>query len=143
MVRLNSIVWKKNVLLTCGTFNKIIDLCVDFVGVFIESSVFASQCSLYIFNSIDQTLYIKREVSTNTRISCYSSRNPIHSKRSNNTIIRDSEYLLCSVSSPNNLILFASCWAFFFKRHARDANLFFSLRNFGRSLNGDSLTDVI
>lgn len=51
--------------------------------------------------------------------------------------------LLCSVSSPNNFILLASCCAFFLRRHARDANLFFSLRNLGRSLNGDSLTDVI
>lgn len=50
---------------------------------------------------------------------------------------------LCSVSSPYNLILLASCCAFFFNRHARDANLFFSLRNFGLSLNGDSFTDVI
>lgn len=52
-------------------------------------------------------------------------------------------HLLCSVSSPYNLILLASCCAFFFNRHARDANLFFSLRNLGRSLNGDSFTDVI
>jgi hypothetical protein len=51
--------------------------------------------------------------------------------------------LLCSFSKPNSLILFASCWAFFFRRHARDANLFFSLRVFGRTLNGNSLTGVM
>lgn len=51
--------------------------------------------------------------------------------------------LLCSFSNPNNLILLASCWAFFFKRQAREANLFFSLRVFGRTLKGSSLTGVM
>lgn len=52
-------------------------------------------------------------------------------------------HLLCSASSPYNLILFASCCAFFLSRHARDASLFFSLRDFGRTLKGSSLTGVM
>lgn len=36
--------------------------------------------------------------------------------------------LLCCSSSPRSFILFASCWAFFFSRQPREANLFFSRR---------------
>lgn len=50
---------------------------------------------------------------------------------------------LCSCSKPCNFILFASCWAFFFKRHALEASLFFSLRVFGLAVNGNSETGVI
>lgn len=52
-------------------------------------------------------------------------------------------HLLCSSSSPLNLILFASCWAFFFNRHALDASLFFSFLEVDLTLNGNSLTGVM
>ena len=37
--------------------------------------------------------------------------------------------LLCSSSRPQSFILLASCWAFFFSLQAREASLFFSLRD--------------
>ena len=43
---------------------------------------------------------------------------------------------LCSLSSPCSFTLFASCCAFFLRRQARDANLFFSLRERDRTLAG-------
>ena len=46
----------------------------------------------------------------------------------------------CSSASPMHLSLLASCCAFFLRRHARDASLFFSLRLLHRELNGISLT---
>lgn len=60
-----------------------------------------------------------------------------------NVFALDFNDLLCSTSRPYNFILFASCWAFFFSRHALEANLFFSLRDFGLTLKGSSLTGVI
>lgn len=46
--------------------------------------------------------------------------------RNNND--KQSKCIRCSCSSPWSLILLASCWAFFFRRHTRDAYLFFSRR---------------
>lgn len=51
--------------------------------------------------------------------------------------------LLCSFSKPNNLILLASCWAFFLRRQALEASLFFSFRDLGRTVTGNSLTGVM
>ena len=52
-------------------------------------------------------------------------------------------YLRCSFKRPSHFNLFASCWAFFLRRHALDANLFFSLRLLHLAPNGISLTGVI
>uniref|UniRef100_A0A147BEW5 Putative secreted protein n=1 Tax=Ixodes ricinus TaxID=34613 RepID=A0A147BEW5_IXORI len=49
---------------------------------------------------------------------------------------------LCSCWRPYSLSLLASCWAFFLSRQAREASLFFSLRDLWRALKGSSLTGV-
>ena len=51
--------------------------------------------------------------------------------------------LLCSLCSPNSFTLLASCWAFFFSRHAREANLFFSRRDLDLTVCGSSTGGVM
>ena len=50
--------------------------------------------------------------------------------------------LLCSAASPSHFNLLASCCAFFLRRQALEANLFFSLRLLHLAPKGISLTGV-
>ena len=61
---------------------------------------------------------------------------PHHSLCSRSSPCHRPHHSLCSLSSPCSFTLFASCCAFFLRRQARDANLFFSLRERDRTLAG-------
>lgn len=51
------------------------------------------------------------------------------------------KYVLCSCSSPSNLILFASCWAFFFRRQALETKQ--SINIFVQNKNESQITMTV